>query len=96
MEKKSEKGVDKCGGLRYYFNPVLESSSVCLGLLTRRQVQEWFSFICFPLLGHGGTEGSRRGDLKYKGYGWPFSPDTFRSHLGSRLVRGSTSLKEKH
>ena len=28
MEKKSEKGVDKCGGLRYYFNPVLESNSV--------------------------------------------------------------------
>jgi hypothetical protein len=27
MEKKSEKGVDKCGGLRYYFNPVLESNS---------------------------------------------------------------------
>jgi hypothetical protein len=52
MEKKSEKGVDKSGGLRYYFNPVLESSS-SLGLLTRRQAQEWFVFICFPLLCHG-------------------------------------------
>ena len=60
MEKKSEKGVDKCGGLRYYFNPVLESSS-SLGLLTRRQVQEWFSFICFPLLVMVGTEGSQAG-----------------------------------
>jgi hypothetical protein len=68
MEKKSEKSVDKCGGLMYHFNPVLESSSG-LGLLTGRQVQEWFSFICFPLLSHGESEGSRRGDLKHKGSG---------------------------
>jgi hypothetical protein len=27
MEKKSEKSVDKGGGLMYYFNPVLESNS---------------------------------------------------------------------
>ena len=64
MEKKSEKGVDKCGGLRYYFNPVLESSS-SLGLLTRRQVQEWFISSVFRSWVMVGTEGSRRGDFKH-------------------------------